>query len=88
VHRCLDKNVGLLPLLCPRVDLFVVAMLDAKGDLEGVIDSDVTLFIPIGEMDEGAVFRKLQFMVKCPWPWTHDGRGHFVFVLISVQELV
>jgi len=84
----LYKNVEQLPSLRPRVDFLVVTTLDAKDDLEGVMDIDVTLFVPIGEMNEGAVFGELQFMVECPWPWTHDGCSHLVLVLISVKKLV
>jgi len=84
VHRRLDKNVEQLPLLCLRVDFLAIATLDAKDNLEGVIDGYVTLFVPVSEINEGAVSRKLKFMVKRPWPWTHDGCGHLILVLISI----
>lgn len=51
MHRRLDKNVEQLPLPRPRVDFIIVATLDAKNDLEGVSDGNVTFFIPIGEID-------------------------------------
>lgn len=88
MHRRLYKNVKQLRPLRIRVDFVVVATFDAKGDLEDMINGDVALFVSIGEMNEGTMFRKLQFMVECPWPWTHNNGGHLVLVLISVQELV